>query len=98
GRLLLISPFDDKITTTTKDRAAIRNDFVAALSDVVLVPHASPGGKAEALARQVLQRQQPFFTFEDEENASLLKLGAFPYNLATICQEFLPSSQHQNQL
>ena len=49
-RLLLLSPFDDKIMTATKDRAAIRNEFVAALSDVVLIPHASPGGKAEAVA------------------------------------------------
>ena len=81
GRLLLISPFDDKIRTATKDRAATRNEFVAALADVILIPHASSGGKAESVAKQVLQRGQTLFTIDDEENAGLLKLGARPYCL-----------------
>ncbi|GDY11083.1 hypothetical protein LBMAG52_45710 [Planctomycetia bacterium] len=93
-RLLLISPFDDKITTATKDRAATRNEFVAALADVILIPHASSDGKAEAVAKQVLQRGQTLFTADDEENAGLLKLGACPYNLATISKELQLSPQH----
>ena len=84
GRLLLLSPFGDNVKHTRKSRAQPRNEFVAALSAAVLIPHASPGGKAESVARQVLQRGQPLFTFEDDENQSLLQLGARPYNSKDI--------------
>jgi len=92
GRLLLISPFDDKITTTTKDRAATRNEFVAAISDVLFIPHASQAGQAEAVACQVLQRHQPLFTFADAENKGLLELGAHPYHLDEILRLSSPTS------
>ena len=95
GRLLLISPFDDKITTATKDRAATRNEFVAAISDVILIPHASPGGKAEVIAKRVLKRHQPLFTFDDDQNQTLLQLGARPYNLAAIRCSILADSNRE---
>ena len=95
GRLLLISPFDDKITTATKDRAATRNEFVAAISDVILIPHASPGGKAEVIAKRVLQHHQPLFTFDDDQNQTLLQLGARPYNLAAIRCSILADSNRE---
>jgi len=84
GRLSLVSPFDNKITTATKGRAEARNEFVAALSDVILIPHASRGGKSETVARHILNRGQPLFTFEDDQNAGLLKLGAVPYDIRQI--------------
>ena len=49
-----------------------------------LIPHASPGGKAETDARSVLSRGQPLFTFDDDENRGLLDLGARPYNINEI--------------
>ena len=91
GRLLIISPFDDTITTATKDRAAPRNEFVAAISDVIVIPHASAAGKAEALARQVQAHHQPLFTFDDDENQSLLELGARPYHLEEILRLSRPT-------
>jgi predicted Rossmann fold nucleotide-binding protein DprA/Smf involved in DNA uptake len=69
------------VTRTTGAQAQARNEFVAALSHAVLIPHASPGGKAEAVARQVLDRSQPLFTFEDDENTELLHRGAQPYHI-----------------
>ena len=48
GRLLLVSPFGSGITRTTKAHAQTRNEFVAALSAAVLIPHATPGGNAAA--------------------------------------------------
>ncbi len=69
---------------TRKSQAQTRNEFVAGLADAVLVPHASPGGKAESVARHILERGQPLFTFEDDENAGLLKLGALPYDIRHI--------------
>ena len=45
------------------------------LCHAVLIPHASRGGKAEAIAQQILDQTQPLFTFPEDENSELLKLG-----------------------
>jgi predicted Rossmann fold nucleotide-binding protein DprA/Smf involved in DNA uptake len=87
GRLLIISPFAEDVRRTTKARAEARNEFLAALAIGVLIPHASPGGKAEAAARHARERGQPLFTFEDDENAGLLALGARPYRLEAVGRE-----------
>jgi predicted Rossmann fold nucleotide-binding protein DprA/Smf involved in DNA uptake len=92
GRLLVISPFADNVRRVTSAQAQIRNEFVAALASVVLIPHAAPGGRAEAVARLVLRRGQPLFTFEDDGDSSLIRLGAFPYDLEQI-KKFLTAAQ-----
>lgn len=76
GRLLAISPFDDSVRRTTAAQAVERNNLVAALSDVVLVPHASPGGKTWITVETALARRQTVCTLEDEENADLVQQGA----------------------
>jgi len=81
GRLLVLSPFDPAVTRTTGAQAQARNEFIAGLSYAVLIPHASPGGKAEAIAQHILVQSQPLFTFPEDENAGLLKLGAQPYQI-----------------
>lgn len=86
GRLLLATPFADSVRRTTKAQSQIRNEFVVALAAAVLIPHASPGGKAEAIAREVLKTGKPLFTFDDPENETLLKLGARPYSIEEIRQ------------
>lgn len=85
GRLLLLSVFENKVKRTTKAQAQARNEFIAALSYAVFVPHASPGGNAETIAKQVLARAQPLFTIDAEENKDLMQLGAHPYKLDRIC-------------
>lgn len=89
GRLVLVSPFADSVRRTTSTQAQTRNEFVASLAAAVLVPHASPGGKAEALAREILKADKPLFTFDDPENQTLIDLGAHPFSLAEICQATL---------
>lgn len=84
GRLLVITPFGDEVKRTVSAQAVHRNEIVAALADVVLVPHAAPGGKAEATAREVLTRGQPLFTFADDSNSHLISAGARPYELGRI--------------
>lgn len=79
GRLLVLSPFGTNAKRTTSANAVIRNEFVAALADAVLIPHASAGGKTANLARQVIERGQPLFTFEVDENAPLIEAGAKIY-------------------
>lgn len=92
GRLLVLSPFGLAVTRTTGAQAQARNEFVAALSHAVLIPHASPGGKAEAVGRQVLDRSQPLFTFEDDENIELLHRGAQPYHIDRLDRYVLGES------
>ena len=53
ARLLVLSPFDAKHRRITADNAQLRNRFAAALADRVLIPHAAPGSKTEAFAREV---------------------------------------------
>ena len=53
GRLLVLSPFTPRQRRVTAELAALRNEFVAALADRILIAHAEPGGKTAYLARQV---------------------------------------------
>ena len=84
GRLTLVSIFSQTETRTNKKQSQSRNEFVAALSASVLIPHASPGGNAELIARKVLERGQPLYTISDPENDVLIKLGAKPYSSLQI--------------
>jgi len=52
GRLLILSPFEEKHRRQTAELAAIRNRFVAAVADAIFIAYASPGGKIEELARE----------------------------------------------
>lgn len=78
GRLLLLSPFTEKIRRVTAGLAAARNKFVAACAQSVFIAHAEPGGKTEQFCREVLSLGKPVLTFESVENTNLLELGAIP--------------------
>ena len=78
GRGLLVSPFEPRHRRATADLAARRNRFVAALATSVFVSHAAPGGKTEALCREIISVPKPLFTVDCAENANLLALGARP--------------------
>lgn len=66
GRLLLLAPFDDDVSKTTKANASIRNEFVSALSASVLIPHASPGGNAASACRSVLRQKKTLFRLDSD--------------------------------
>jgi len=76
GRLLVLSPFDEKHRRPTAALAADRNDFVAAMADAVFIAHAAPGSKTESFCRRILSWGKPVLTFDSPENANLLSLGA----------------------
>lgn len=84
GRLVLTSIFPETVTRTDKQQSRARNEFVAALATSVLIPHASPGGNAESIARQAVGRGQLLFTIEDPENENLMQLKAQPYKIESI--------------
>ena len=79
GRLLMLSPFGEKIKRADEDTARIRNDFVAALANRVFVAHAASGGKTEKFCRKVIWWRKPLLTFQDPSNIALLNLGALPF-------------------
>jgi predicted Rossmann fold nucleotide-binding protein DprA/Smf involved in DNA uptake len=87
NRLLVLSPFDASVVRTTRSTAQRRNEFIVAHAVAVLIPHASPGGKAEAVARNVPERGKTLFTFDDEENTHLHHLGARPLDLCALMRD-----------
>ena len=52
GRLLLISPFQKRPRRPTVESSQQRNEFVAALTDEVLIIYTEPGGSIERILSQ----------------------------------------------
>lgn len=86
GRLLVVSCLGNDVRRATQLSARIRNELVAAMSAAVLIPHATPGGKADAIAQHVLQHGRPLFTFGNDDNQLLLAKGAVLYGIDRVKQ------------
>jgi len=80
GRLLLLSPFEERIQRARQDIAVFRNEFVAALADRVFFAYAAPGGKTESFYKKIFGWGKPLLTFNSPANATLLAAGALPYS------------------
>jgi predicted Rossmann fold nucleotide-binding protein DprA/Smf involved in DNA uptake len=74
GRMLLLSPFDERTRRATFQTAQRRNRLVAALAEWVFVAYAAPGGKTEAFCEEINGWGQPLYTLEGNEN--LIQMGA----------------------
>jgi len=88
GRLLLLSPFAEKMRRATVDLARKRNEIVAALADEVFVAHAAPGGKTEHFCHDVLSWSNPLLTLESDENAGLIARGARPVQPENVSRQW----------
>ena len=88
GRLLLLSPFAESERRVTAELAAARNRFVAALAARVLFIHAAPGGRTEALAREVIGWGKPVYTLAHPDNRNLVDGGAM--DVCTLVDEIAP--------
>lgn len=88
----LAQEFRDQLTRTNKQQSQARNEFITALATSVLIPHASPGGNAESIARQTIERGQPMFTIQAPENEELIQRGAQPYICSAIERVILTGS------
>lgn len=86
GRLLLLSPFEMKHRRATADLAQKRNEFVAAIADVVFIAYAAPGSKTEDFCRQILSWGKRVLTFDESPNAHLIAMGASPAKPDSILQ------------
>ena len=78
GRLLLLSPFDEKDRRATADLAQRRNELVAALADEIVIAHAAADSRLAAFARDLLDWGKPLFTLAGADNDLLIRLGAQP--------------------
>ena len=76
GRLVIVTPFPDKVRQATAKTAAARNRLVADMASAAVVAHASPGSKMEALCRQLLADGKRLYTFDHPANAELIEAGA----------------------
>jgi len=88
GRLLLLSPFAEKMRRATVDLARKRNELVAALADEVFVAHAAPGSKTEHFCHDVLSWGKPLMTLESDENAGLIARGARPVQPENVSRQW----------
>ena len=76
GRLVLVSACGPSQRRATRESVRVRNDCVGALADSFVVPHASVGGKTEALCREVLKAGKMVWTLDHPGNRNLVALGA----------------------
>lgn len=53
GRVLFLSPFGGLVKRVTKESAAQRNEFVAALADDAFIPHVSPNGETARIVEML---------------------------------------------
>lgn len=77
-RLLLLSPFNKKIRRSTVETSAVRNHFVADVAEKIFVAYTSPGSKTEQLCKDMLRTGKTVFTLANENNKTLIDLGAVP--------------------
>jgi hypothetical protein len=78
GRMAIVSGIEGRTRRPTRELAFRRNLLVAALSDRVLIPYATPGGGAEQVALAVAGWGKTVWTFHDEDNRKLMDAGALP--------------------
>ena len=70
-RLLIITPFDEKVKRVTRETANQRNRFMAELADEIFVAYASQGGNIEKLITDISFKGKTISSFKtDEETVS----------------------------
>lgn len=89
GRLLIVSPFAENVRRVTTETAIARNRYTTGVARAVVVPHAAPGSKVEALSRELLAAGKPLYTFDHPSNAALINAGAQPISTSTDWQNIL---------
>ena len=66
GRILFLSPFQDKPRRVTRESAKRRNEIVAALADAAFIPHITPNGETERIAELLKKWEIPIAMSLDE--------------------------------
>lgn len=74
NRLLLLFPFAENQKRATKQTSQVRNHLFTAFADQVLIIHASPCGKTEALAKSLVYTTISVCTIADGYNQYLVDM------------------------
>jgi len=90
-KLALVSVCAPAQKRATSESVRVRNQCVLAFTDSLLIPHATPGGKAEALCREAIEARKPVWTVDRPTCRNLLALGAKPVILGTATQILDPA-------
>lgn len=90
GRLVMVTPFPESVSRVSKKTATIRNRLVVEMASSVVVAHAAPGSKMEALCREILAAGKPLHTFDHPGNAAILAAGA---NVLQVAQAVAQASR-----
>ncbi|MBK7377861.1 MAG: DNA-processing protein DprA [Ignavibacteriales bacterium] len=56
NRLLIISPFDKKITRPTSQTAIKRNKLIAEISDKIFIPYSDPNGNIDQIKNNYINK------------------------------------------
>ena len=88
GRLVMVTPFADTVRHITAKTATTRNRLVVEMASAVVVAHAAPGSKMEALCRDILAAGKPLYTFDHPANAALIQAGAEKLAINDQCLPF----------
>jgi len=86
GRLLVLSPFEEKFRRPTAETSQRRNQFVGALSAAVFVAYADPGEKTEEFCETILTAGKHLYTFESQYNKTIVYAGAKPIDAKKLAQ------------
>jgi predicted Rossmann fold nucleotide-binding protein DprA/Smf involved in DNA uptake len=81
GRLLVLSPFEEKHKRAIATLAAERNRLVSILANEFFIPYGARGSKTELLCRDLVNDGKPVYTFPLEEPEALAQAGAEPIQL-----------------
>lgn len=90
GRLMMISPFDDRSRRVTRQTAEKRNRCVMAMAESIVVTYAHAGGRLEQLCRDAVTSGKMLWTLDDPANATLIRLGAQPFRHETLPAAWSP--------
>lgn len=63
NRLLIITPFEEKVKRVTSETANIRNHLMAEIADEIFIAYASKDGNLESLVSEILKIGKKVHTF-----------------------------------
>jgi predicted Rossmann fold nucleotide-binding protein DprA/Smf involved in DNA uptake len=78
GRLLVLSPFDERQKRPTVSTAQQRNHLVAKIGRNFFIPYADAGSKTEQLGREIIESGGTVYTLTSASNDGLIHAGAKP--------------------
>jgi predicted Rossmann fold nucleotide-binding protein DprA/Smf involved in DNA uptake len=84
GRLLVLSPFEEKHRRLTADLAAERNRFVGMLAYALFVMYAAPGSKTEQLCLTMIEQGKIILTTDRGGSDRLTAVGAVSTAVDTL--------------